>query len=259
MFRLLREWRHDRIVRDHPIHDTLWRRSVASIPILHGLSGDESDELRRLATLFLYDKVFHPVQGIELTDRMRIRIAAQACLPILNLGFDWYRGWNTVIVYPGRFLRPRTEMDDVGVMHEWVDELSGEAWDRGPVILSWADVAGSGVCEGYNVIIHEMAHKLDMLDGEADGFPPLHRSMRARAWYDAFTPAYEDLQQAYDEDLDAAVDPYAGHSPAECFAVFSEYFFEQPALIADEYPEIYRNLAAFYRQDPLRRMASDEF
>ena len=256
MLKLLRQWRDRRLIRRHPIESAAWSETLAALPVLQHLSVSEAHRLRDLTALFLRRKTFMLVQGLELTPPQKLLIAAQACLPILNLDFGWYDDWLTVIVYPGKFLRPRREMDASGVMHEWTEVLRGEAWRRGPVVLSWADVAGSGMGDGYNVIIHELAHQLDMLNGGADGFPPLHDSMRASEWNRAFTEAYAELNAAIDHDMETPIDPYAGESPAECFAVFSEYFFEWPFLVHRHYPRVYDQLRAFYRQDPLRRLAA---
>ena len=254
MLRFLRQWKYNTILKRHPVDEDLWRQTLAGVPILRALSHAEADQLRRLTTIFLDEKLFEPVQGIALTPAMRTLIATQACLPILHLDFDWYDGWCTVIVYPGQFIRPRREMDDIGVMHEWSEALEGEAWERGPVILSWADVAGAGYGDGYNVIIHEMAHQLDMLNGGADGFPPLHRTMNVRTWTQTFTAAFREFNAALEAGIHPPVDPYAAESPAEYFAVLSEYFFELPHFVRSTYPAVYERLAEFYRQDPARRL-----
>lgn len=228
-----------------------WDAALAALPRLARLDADARRRLRELAGAFLREKNLEPVRGLQLTPAMGATIAALACLPILELGLDWYRGWRTLVVYPDEFIRPREEFDDAGVLHQWEEVLGGEAWERGPVVLSWADVQASGRGEGYNVVIHEMAHQLDMLgDGVADGFPPLHRGMRTRDWTAAFSRAFEDLNARVDAGEDTAVDPYAAESPGEFFAVLSEYFFELPDLLWDEYPEVYRQLALFYRQEP---------
>jgi Mlc titration factor MtfA (ptsG expression regulator) len=252
-FRPLRDWLDQRLIQKHPIEPTLWANTLAAVPILQPLADSESLRLKELATLFLQRKRFLAVQDLALTPSQQLLIAAQACLPLLNLDFSWYADWLTVVVYPGQFLRPRREIDAIGVMHEWTEVLRGEAWQRGPVVLSWADVAGSGVGDGYNVILHEMAHQLDMLNGPADGFPPLHRSMPVSAWNRAFTEAYQQLNVTIARGNEPPIDPYAGQSPAEFFAVISEYFFERPAHLQHHYPKVYLQLAAFYRQDPLRR------
>ena len=255
MLKLFRRWRDQRLIRQHPIAADDWGEALAALPILDGLSVGESARLRELATLFLQRKTFLPVQGLELSPSQRLLIAAQACLPILNLDFDWYDDWLTVIVYPWQFLSPRRMLDKAGVVHEWTEILSGEAWGRGPVVLSWTDIKGSGsACDdGYNVIIHEMAHQLDMLNGAADGFPPLHHGMRSGEWNRAFSEAYADLKSAIERGVDTPLDPYAGESPAEFFAVLSEYFFERPDLVHRHYRRVYDQLAGFYRQDPWRR------
>lgn len=247
-----RQLRRNKILRDFPLAEALWQGLVDGHPILGGLDAQESRRLRELTVLFAQEKIFEPVRGLALDEAGRLAIAVQCCLPVLNLGLDWLDGWRTVIVYPGEFVRKREEFDG-NVMHEWEEALSGESWQLGPLILSWPDVAASGRGEGYNVAIHEIAHKLDLLNGEADGFPPLHRGMSRKAWFAAFQSAFDDLGSRVDAGWDTAIDPYAAEAPGEFFAVLSEYFFEQPDLVADEYPEVYRQLAAFYRQDPLAR------
>lgn len=218
--------------------------------MLDRLSASEKERLRQLATLFIHEKVFELSGGIELTDTMRIRIAALACLPILHLDLDWYSGWTSIVVFPTEFVRPREAVDDIGVMHEWEETVGGEAWELGPVILSWADVEASGQGDGYNVVIHEMAHKLDMLNGPCDGFPPLHRNMAASQWSNVFSDAFDDFNSRLDRGEHTRIDPYAGESPAEFFAVLSEYFFELPDLLETAYPEVYSLLIRFYRVAP---------
>lgn len=254
LFGLFRHRRLRALAERAPIPDAAWAEAVAGLPILGGLEASELDRLRGLATLFLHDKLFEAAGGLVLTEAMRVRIAVLAGLPILGLDYGWYEGWRTVVVYPGSFVRPRSQFDDIGVMHEWEDILTGESWERGPVILSWADVEASGLCDGYNVVIHEMAHKLDMANGVPDGFPPLHAGLDRRAWTKNFTAAFEDLNARLDRGEPTEIDPYAAEEPGEFFAVLSEYFFERPGLVKAEYPEVYELLAAFYRQDPAARL-----
>jgi Mlc titration factor MtfA (ptsG expression regulator) len=251
----LREWRRRRLLRQFPLADELWSEVTAGLPVLDGLDDRERERLRALATIFLQEKTFEPVQGLEMTPRMRLCIAAQASLPVLHLGLDWLRGWSAVIVYPGEFVHRREEVDEAGIVHEWDEVRGGESWEYGPVILSWADVSASGQRDGYNVVIHELAHKLDMLNGEPNGFPPLPRRMDVHEWNRVFSAAYADLNSRLDGGEDTSLDPYAAEHPAEFFAVLSEYFFETPRLVQDAYPAVYAQLRAFYRQDPLRRAA----
>jgi MtfA peptidase len=233
-----------------------WAVARDALPLLAGLSTEEEDLLTDLALLFLHDKRLEPVQGLTLTEPMRLVIALQAALPILHLGLDWYGGWYAVIVYPDEFVPAREYVDSDGLV--WVDDAvkSGEAWEQGPVILSWADVETGGDLDGYNVVVHEMAHKLDMRDGAANGRPPLHPGMSGEAWTRAFAAAYADLERRADRDEETPIDPYGAESPAEFFAVVSEAFFETPGVLVAEYPEVYTQLRAFYRQDPLARQAT---
>lgn len=254
MFPFLKNWQRRRILQRHPIAPAEWRKAVAQLPLLGGLGAEELERLRELATLFLYEKSLEPVHGLELDDAMRLDLAAQAALPILHLGIDWYGGWKSVVLYPGEFASRQEWTDENGLVHSRREIRSGEAWQRGPVVLSWADVAASGRCEGYNAVIHELAHKLDYTNGAVDGCPALHDGMRARNWRAAFEPAYEDLCRRVDRGEDTALDPYATEAPEEFFAVMSEYFFETPGLLKREYPAVYEQLKLFYRQDPAQRI-----
>lgn len=222
--------------------------------MLQGLGTEPAARLRDLARLFLRDKRLEPVQGLELTAPMRLQLALQACLPILELGLDWYRGWYALVVYPAEFLTEHEQMDEIGLVWTQAEVRSGESWDQGPVIVSWADVEAGQARDGYNVVIHELAHKLDLRDGAVNGRPPLHPGMSGEVWTRVFGSAYEDLCRRDEAGEETPIDPYACESPAEFFAVASEAFFEIPDLLAGEYPEVYQQLSAFYRQDPGARL-----
>jgi len=182
---------------------------------------------------------------------MRVRIAALACLPILELGIDCYAGFVSIVVHPDEFVVRNREYDDEdGVVHVGDDVLSGEAWEQGPIVLAWSEVEASGVGSGFNVVVHEFAHKLDLLDGAINGMPPLHRDMRGDAWVTAFQEAYDDLNRRIDRGENTWLDPYAGQDPGEFFAVCSEMFFDVARELRDRYPGIYAQLRAYYRQDP---------
>ncbi len=225
-----------------------WTQVEAGLPFLNLLPDADRSRLRKLALAFVAQKEWYGAQGLTLTRDMQLSIALQACLPVLNLGLDSYRGWVGIIVYPGDFVIPRHVMDETGVVHEYEDEVAGEVWDGGPVLLSWFDRPEEA--DGMNVVIHEFAHKLDMLKGVADGMPPLHESMSRQAWLGAFEPAYADFCERVDNGEDTTIDPYAAEHPAEFFAVMSEAFFETPLLLRKEYPAVYEQLRQFYRQDP---------
>jgi len=232
-----------------PIPDALWARTIAGLPFLAALPAGEQGRLKSLAENFLVEKEFSTAGGLQLSDEICVSIAAQGCLPILNLGLSAYGDWVGIVVYPDEFVVPRHIQDDAGVVHEYDDVLSGEAWQGGPLLVSWHDVQMAG--EGYNVVIHEFAHKLDMLNGEADGMPALHSGIAPEEWERVFSAAYEDFCRRVDADEETIIDPYASDDPAEFFAVFSESFFELPDVVAAEYPALYQLLKRYYRQDPL--------
>src|SRR5688572_30579243 len=239
----LTNWRRRRVLEKHRIDDALWQRATGGLAFV-----PKSEKLKELALLFLAEKQFAGAHGLEVSDEMRVSIAAQACVPILELGLDWYSGFTGIVVYPGDFRVQREQVDEHGVVHEWDDELAGEAMPGGPVVLSWDATANDPY---INVVVHEFAHKLDMLNGPADGLPPLHAGMDRAAWATAFEEAYEGFCDAVERGKETWLDPYAAEDPSEFFAVISESFFEQPAETKRRYPDVYEQLRLFYKQDPL--------
>jgi Mlc titration factor MtfA (ptsG expression regulator) len=236
----------------YALDEAAWRAALA-LPVFAGLDAEELSRLRGLAQGLLADKAFSGAGGLAMEAAIATTIAAFAALPLLNLEEDRYGGWVEVVVYPGEFVYDGEQMDETGVVHQVRHVRSGEAMAGGPLVLSWQDVEWSGRGEGFNVVIHEFAHKLDMRDGSANGRPPLHAGMDAAAWALAWQAAYDDLCRRVDGGEDTQIDPYASESPAEFFAVLSEYFFEAPHVLHAEYPAVYRQLAQFYRQDTLAR------
>lgn len=271
---LTKLWRRVRQIASAPvvaIDETLWHRATESYSFVQRLSVEENRRLRLIAADFLARKRIVGAAELAITDLMRVQIAAQACILVLELGVDSYDGWRDIVVYPSQFVPQREVVDEAGVVHTTRDPLAGEAWLGGPVVLSYEDVARTGDpvhgVEGYNVVIHEFAHKLDMLNGEPNGFPPLHRGMNRESWKQAFMSAYlefckqvdaADARESFDggRALDALpIDPYASESPAEFFAVVSEAFFELPEVVADAFPAVYSQLRDYYRQDPKVRLS----
>lgn len=260
------------------IPDELWSAAVAALPPAAALQPDELARLRELAGRLLADKEMSTAGDLELTAAMQVSIALQACLPILNLGLEWYRGWSSIVVYPGEFLVPRSVADEDGVVHEYTEPITGEAWEGGPLLLSWEDAQRSATDSGsaYSVVIHEFVHKLDLLDGVADGCPPFsreqHAGLDAREWRDVLADTFErflseldliesELPDGVDPDSAEAdryyahlpFDPYAAHDEAEFFAVTSEAFFVEPDSLQRAFPKWYDLLAAFFCQDPVAR------
>lgn len=251
----IRNWRRKRILGRAALDETLWRSVIARYPFTRALSEPERARLRERAILFLHEKSIAGAGGLEVHDEIRMCVAAQACMLVLDLDFDFFRGWTEVIVYPDEFIVDYEYVDEDGVAHRVNAPLSGESWLEGPVILSWADAQRGGDGGGYNVVIHEFAHKLDMLNGDANGFPPLHADMDPQRWSGVFGAAYDDFCARVERREDTAIDPYAAENPGEFFAVVSEAFFEAPAAVNGEYPEVYGQLVSFYRQDPGRRLS----
>lgn len=247
MRKLIAWWRRRQGNRLH-IPESLWHQVEAGLPFLSHLTPDEHARLRLLARQFIAEKQWSGAQGLQLTPRIQLTIALQACLPILHLGLDWYAGWVGIVVYPGDFVIPRRMIDEDGVVHEYDDEVMGEAWYGGPVLISWFEHPEDA--DGINVVIHEFAHKLDMKSGDADGLPPLHAGMSRRRWIDVMSAAFDDFQQRVDGGEETPLDPYGAELPTEFFAVASEAFFEAPELLNSEYPAVYEQLRSFYRQDP---------
>jgi hypothetical protein len=248
MIGFIREWRRRRAIDKIRIADAQWQRVEAQLPFLARLAAVDRRQLREMAREFIATKEWSGAGSLQLAADMQIAIALQACLPVLKLGLDWYRDWVGIVVYPGDFVIPRQIMDETGVVHEYDDEVLGEAWEGGPVLVSWPDAPAANA--GINVVIHEFAHKLDMTNGAVDGMPALHAGMSKRDWNAAFDPAYADFCRRVDSGEDTALDPYAAEHPAEFFAVMSEAFFETPQLLRDEYPQVDEQLRTFYRQNP---------
>jgi len=268
----MRGWFRSRArARSREIDAALWRSATRAWLFMRGLDAGEDARLKALSERFLGSKQFSGTHGLEVTEPMAVEIAAQAAILVLELGIEWYDGWSEVIVYPAQFAPERETVDEAGVVHVTNDPMAGEAWLGGPVILSYEDVAMTADerlrVAGYNVVIHEFAHKLDMRNGDPNGFPPLHAQMDATRWKAAFADAYKDFCARVDAAealphrraqaaLDALpIDPYAAQSAGEFFAVGSEAFFETPDLLAGMYPAVYEQLRLFYKQDPRARLA----
>lgn len=231
------------------ISDSEWAALLGRSRLFETLDFSAHAHLRELAARFLAKKTFSAAAGHVLTAEHRLAIAALACLPVLHLGFDWLGGWREVIVYPGEFRVKREHHDErTGVVTEGEDELIGEAWERGPVILSWADVATdlAQPFDGFNVVAHEIAHKLDMLDGAMNGVPRLPREIPRREWIETLQTGYDRLVRAVERGRETFIDPYAAESADEYFAVISELYFSDRAGLAHAAPAVAALLARFY-------------
>ncbi|OIQ86741.1 protein MtfA [mine drainage metagenome] len=250
----LRRWRIRRILKHHPIPHSLWNSVTRRILVLDGLDAVQMSHLREMTARFLQRKLITGAQGLEVTPSMRVTVAAQACLLILNLGMEYFDGWIEVILYPGAFRVRHAGVDAIGLVHDNASVLTGESWLRGPVILSWEDVERDA-CQhspGHNVVLHEFAHKLDGLNGVTNGMPPLRRGMSGKGWSEGLGGAYDVLCRQLAAGKATLINPYAATSPAEFFAVLSEYFFTAPDLLKHFSPSAHRQLTLFYRQPQTR-------
>ena len=192
------------------------------------------------------------MQGLRVDDGMAVAIAAQACLPILHLGLSHYDAFRGIVVHPDIVVARREVMDEDGVVHEYDEELSGEAMEGGPVMLTWRDVADAGdsAAWGYNVVVHEFAHVLDMRDGAADGVPLLPDRAARERWLAVLEPEWQAFCARVDGGEDTLIDPYGAEAIDEFFAVASELFFVDAASMRRAHPALYALLADYYRQDP---------
>ena len=221
------------------------------MPWLAALDDERVARLGRLVAQFAHRKTITAVGGLHLDPLQRCMLAALCCLPLLEFGIAGLRGWSQLIVYPDAFRVQRSHVDAAGVLHEGQDELIGEAWEAGPVILSWADVLAD--CDdpraGFCVAVHEIAHKLDALDGLLDGTPPLPGAWQ-RGWARDFQLAYDALVAEVDAGRETAIDAYAAESPEEFFAVTSEYHFSDPRTLARAMPTVAAHLRRLYGPPP---------
>ena len=237
--------------RKEPIPDH-WRAIVArNVPLAARLSAEDQERLLRLAQVFLHDKPMEGV-GLELTDEIRVTIAAQACLLLLKLDYPCYPTLRRVLVYPGVFQPRRVELTRFGDIVQEPRPTLGEAWTSGVVVLSWDSslVGALNPEEGQNVVLHEFAHVLDGENGAMDGFPLLDHPGQFRSWGDVFTALYERQVRETLEGREPPVHPYGATNRAEFFAVATEAFFTTPSQLRARLPELYEELRKFYRQDP---------
>jgi Mlc titration factor MtfA (ptsG expression regulator) len=249
---LFAEWRRAR-VRRRPF-PAEWRRILRRrVPYFRTLPADLQLQLKKRMQVFLAEKPFIGCAGLVVTDEMRVTIAAQACLLILNRRTDYFANLRQVLVYPGAFVVDKVRTDGVGVAHERRHALAGESWATGQVILSWEDTLDGARApdDGRNVVIHEFAHQLDQANGPANGAPYLPTRARRERWSAVFSAEFEALQRRVAAGESSLLDAYGAADAAEFFAVASEAFFEQPRRLADEHAALFREMSLLYRVNPL--------
>jgi len=240
-------------IRNRPF-PAAWRAILRErVPHVRRLPADLQRQLRKQIQVFLAEKSFAGCDGLAITDEMRVTIAAQACLLLLNRPDHHFPRLHEILVYPGPFIVDRVRRDGIGLLQDESRVLAGESWAHGQVILSWPDVleGAANDCDGRNVVIHEFAHQLDQEKGHANGAPDLADYQRYPRWSRVLSQEYGALQERLRNQEASVFDSYAATDPAEFFAVCSEVFFEQPQRMAAEHPALYGEFSRLYRVDPL--------
>jgi len=230
-----------------------WRPVLQQLPYVRRLPADLQLQLKAHILVFLAEKPFIACGNLVLTDAMRVSIAAQACLLLLNRDTGYFPNLRQILIYPGPFVVDRVQQAGAGVLHDLRQVLSGESWSQGQVVLSWQDVENGAAdpTDGRNVVIHEFAHQLDQESGQANGAPTLRSRSYYKNWSQVFGQEFDALQQRVESGHGGLLSDYGAVNPGEFFAVASEAFFEQSARLADEHPALFDQLRRYYCVDPL--------
>ena len=246
-----KKWRRSRIANRRFPEE--WLRIIeANVPFYNNLPTEDKAELQRHILVFVAEKRFEGCGGLAITDVIEVTIAAQACMLLLHRETDYYPGLSSILVYPSAFIASRTENLPSGVVAEAPQVLLGESWRRGSVVLSWDDVKRSvaDIHDGHNVVFHEFAHQIDNSSGKSDSTTVLNNRSSYIAWARVLQKDYEKLRRATAAHHPTFLNKYGASSPAEFFAVVTEFFFEKPGELKKAHPELYNELKRFYHQDP---------
>jgi hypothetical protein len=247
--------RRRRRIRERPFPPE-WRAIIEhKVPYYRALSPEEQAELRGHVQVFLAEKQFEGCGGLQITDEIRVAIAAHACRLLLHRQTDYFPKTSTILVYPSQYFVEAAQRLPGGLVVEGPTVRRGESWYRGPVVLSWEDVQhlSAGAAHGRNVVLHEFAHQLDSESGALEGAPALPKRSRYAAWERIFRREYEQLVDAAKHGRPSFLDYYGATSPAEFFAVVTEVFFEQPAALRERHRELYEQVVLYFQQDPAAR------
>ncbi len=251
----LKHRRRERIAGE-PFPDEWLRTLQTDFAYYSYLSDDDKNELQKHIKIFLSEKVFEGTQGLQITDRIKVIIAAQACVLLLHRQTDYYPALHTIFVYPHAFYSPVKQSLPGGIVNEDYQGRLGESWYRGPVVLSWDDVLHSAhdANDAHNVVFHEFAHQLDSETGANDGAPVLPKRSMYIAWARVLGEEYKKLVTNLQHHHHTDIDAYGATNPAEFFAVVTEAFFEKPAELKTHHQQLYEQLSLFYNQDPAARV-----
>jgi hypothetical protein len=250
---------HRAALRETPLSDA--QRAIVEKNVASFASFDAADqaELAGLMQVFLAEKSFEGCGGLELTEEMKVTIAAEACILLLHRETAYYPDVESILVYPAAY-RVRAKRHDGAVVVEGDEDRLGESWSRGTVVLAWDHVkADAGrTNNAHNLVLHEFAHQLDGEDGDMNGVPDLGRSSRYGSWGHVLAEEFEELTSSLYEShgKHSDIDAYGATNPSEFFAVVTEMFFGKPAAMKDRHPALYEQLAGFYKQDPAAKGAT---
>jgi hypothetical protein len=246
-----KKWRRDRLA-NQPFPDEWLAIVESNVPLHRRLPPEDKKELQQHILIFTAEKKFEGCAGLQITDQIKVTIAAQACILLLHRKTDYYPGLYSILVYPQSYLVQRAQHLVGRLLVVGPDIRSGESWRRGTVVLSWDDVRRSAadIHDGHNVVLHEFAHQLDSSAGKGDSTPVVARRSSYVAWARILQKDYEKLQRDISCHRNTLLDAYGATNPAEFFAVATEYFFERPKEVQKFHPELYNELKHFYQQDP---------
>ncbi len=231
-----------------------WRKIIQQrMPYFRQMPADLQLQLKQHIQVFLSEKEFIGCNGVKITDEIKITIAAQACLLLLNRKTNYYPKLKIILVYPRAFVKEQQQQGADGVQYTQRVALAGESWGFGKVVLSWQDtIEGADIPnDGRNVVIHEFAHQLDQENGKANGAPTLGKHQSYKCWSTIFSEQFEHLRKQASAGIPSLFDYYGATEPAEFFAVTSEVFFERAKQFNHEYPELYKQLTQYYQVDPI--------
>ncbi|NQZ23881.1 MAG: zinc-dependent peptidase [Colwellia sp.] len=247
-----REYQRGKI-RNEPFKKQ-WRKIIQQrMPYFRQMPADLQLQLKQHIQVFLAEKNFEGCNGVKITDEIRVTIAAQACLLLLNRKTNFYPKLQTILVYPRAFIKEQQNMNKDGLQQTQRVALAGESWEFGKVVLSWQDtLEGAKITDdGRNVVIHEFAHQLDQENGKANGAPILDKEQSYKCWADVFSAQFEQLKRQANTGTPSLFDYYGATNPAEFFAVASEVFFEKSQQFHQQSPKLYRQLTQYYQVDPI--------
>lgn len=223
------------------------------VPIYRRLPEKYKHELRGLIQIFIAEKHFEGCGGLTLTETMKVIIAAQACILLLNREVPLYPKLQSILVYPSVFVAKMSQEQGWGTFVEKEQARLGESWHRGMVVLAWDHIKmeSRDIRDGHNVVLHEFAHQLDQEDGRSDGTPLLEQNSHYVSWAKHLGEVYEELQERVARHIPSFIDSYGATNPAEFFAVITETFFEKPEGLQKKYPQLYEELKNYYQLNPI--------